>query len=352
MSEKNPLLLRFFSSRRLGWSILIGILVVLYLFYSGFDSRTLYSVDWTFLSVIFIVLAFVSIAFRCVAYAFRLRLMTNGRISFGRCLYIIILWEFGSAASPSSVGGTALGALLISKEGFTGGESTGVILVSILFDEIFLVTSVPILWLLLGNRALIPDFTHPYAQNLSQIEFQGFLLFFVIAYAFLFLYTLVLIYGLFFNPVGIKNLIFKIMSIGFLKPWRKPAINFGNDIALSAQTVRRKPWAFWARGYIYTILAWLGKFMVATLIILAIGGSPDHLVMIARQIEMFIVMTVSPTPGASGIAEMSFSTFLAEYVPLDAAMAFLWRLITFYPFLLLGAILLPIWLNKKLTKTQ
>ena len=60
------------------------------------------------------------------------------------------------------------------------------------------------------------------------------------------------------------------------------------------------------------------------------------------------MMLVSPTPGGSGFAEYVFKEFLSSYIPVGGgiALALLWRLISYYPYLLIGAIVIPKWINK------
>jgi uncharacterized protein (TIRG00374 family) len=74
----------------------------------------------------------------------------------------------------------------------------------------------------------------------------------------------------------------------------------------------------------------------------------DNLLIYARQLVMWIVMLVSPTPGGSGIAEIAFSGFLKDFTPvgLDSALGLLWRLISYYPYLFIGAIILPRWVRR------
>ena len=59
-------------------------------------------------------------------------------------------------------------------------------------------------------------------------------------------------------------------------------------------------------------------------------------------------MLISPTPGSTGVAEIAFSGFLKDFIPygLAAALAFLWRLISYYPYLFIGAIILPRWIRR------
>ena len=61
------------------------------------------------------------------------------------------------------------------------------------------------------------------------------------------------------------------------------------------------------------------------------------------------------TPGASGLAEMLFPAFLGEYFALPQlanAASVLWRLISYYPYLVLGFVVFPVWMKRILKKTK
>ena len=59
----------------------------------------------------------------------------------------------------------------------------------------------------------------------------------------------------------------------------------------------------------------------------------------------------TPTPGGSGVAELMFRLYYADYLP-DASVAILaamlWRAIFYYPFLIMGTVVLPRWIGKRL----
>lgn len=69
---------------------------------------------------------------------------------------------------------------------------------------------------------------------------------------------------------------------------------------------------------------------------------------------MWVILLISPTPGSSGVAEFVFSDFLRQFIPLGLApaLALLWRIISFYPYLFIGAIILPGWLNRVYSKKK
>ena len=73
----------------------------------------------------------------------------------------------------------------------------------------------------------------------------------------------------------------------------------------------------------------------------------EHLVVFSRQIVMWIVMLISPTPGSSGTAEIVFSSFYGEFLGgFSNAAALFWRGFYYYPYLIIGFIILPRWLRR------
>jgi uncharacterized protein (TIRG00374 family) len=61
-------------------------------------------------------------------------------------------------------------------------------------------------------------------------------------------------------------------------------------------------------------------------------------------------MRVSPTPGGSGIAEYAFGELLVDFSQsalLLASLAIVWRLMSYFPYLFIGAFLLPRWLKRR-----
>jgi uncharacterized protein (TIRG00374 family) len=70
---------------------------------------------------------------------------------------------------------------------------------------------------------------------------------------------------------------------------------------------------------------------------------------------MWIVLLVSPTPGGSGVAEYMFDKFLGEFIPFAGfaiALALLWRLISYYLYLIIGVILVPKWVSDKFSSSK
>ena len=86
----------------------------------------------------------------------------------------------------------------------------------------------------------------------------------------------------------------------------------------------------------------------------------DHFLIFARQLVTWIMMIISPTPGGSGFAEVILGRYITDTIPVDAAlagsiaiaMAIIWRFISYYPYLLVGALIVPGWIEKKFVETK
>ena len=108
---------------------------------------------------------------------------------------------------------------------------------------------------------------------------------------------------------------------------------------------------FWLKLIVTTIFSWSSRFLVVNFILMAFVklNLTTNLLIFAKQLVMWLILLVSPTPGGSGVAEYLFDTFLSEFIPAGALIlltSILWRLISYYPYLFIGAFILPKWLAK------
>jgi uncharacterized protein (TIRG00374 family) len=260
-----------------------------------------------------------------------------------------MLWEFASALTPSVVGGTSIALFIVHKEGLSVGKSTAVVMTTAMLDELFYVLMVPIIILIVGFGNLFP-------VSLEN-EILGFRLgtmgIFVLGYVFILLLILVIIYAIFLNPRGFKSVLLYFFKWRILKRWRYAAIQVGDDIMVTSKELKGKDWHFWLRAFGATFFSWTARFWVVNFMILAFLPVSDHFLIYGRQLVMWVIMLISPTPGSSGVAELAFSGFLGEFtLGLAATFALLWRLLSYYPYLFIGSVVLPTWLRKVYSKKK
>ncbi len=336
--------------------VVLGLLVVTWLFSREFDPSVLKglalgwkTVGWLFVAVLFMI-------GRDLGYIIRIRVLSDNDLTWKQSFRIIILWEFVSAISPSTIGGTSVAVVFLHKEGISVGRSTSVVLATSFLDELYFVIMFPLLVLIIGWKNLFTtSLTQPGSAFANEI-----LMIAVIGYIIKTAWVLVVGYGLFFKPVAIRNLIVSIFRISWLKRWRKSAEKAGNDIIDSSMQLRSRGAGFWGKTLLATFLSWTSRYWVVNAILLAFFSVGDHLLIFARQLVMWIMMILSPTPGGSGLAEFIFKRYLSDFIPVDSlelptialAMALIWRLISYYPYLTLGAIIAPGWIQRKFIKRR
>ena len=91
---------------------------------------------------------------RDLGYIIRLRILSEKDITWRQAFRVIMLWEFTSAISPSTVGGTAVAVVFIHKEGLSVGRSTAVVLATSFLDELYFVILFPLILWVVGGKML------------------------------------------------------------------------------------------------------------------------------------------------------------------------------------------------------
>ena len=283
-------------------------------------------------------------AIRDLAYMYRIRVLTDYQISWRNSFDTIMLWEFASAITPSVVEGSAVAVYIVNKEGVKIGRSTAVVMTSAMLDELFYILMVPIIILAVGYSNLFPVEMEKTIFGVT----LGTAGIFIVGYLFIVFLTSVITYAIFFRPRGFKWILLQIFKLPFLRKWRSSAAETGDEIIVTSKELKGKPKRFWIKSFGATLVSWTARYWVVNFIILAFIPVTDHLLIYGRQLVMWVIMLISPTPGGAGIAELAFSGFLRDFIPIGliAALALVWRLISYYPYLFIGAIILPKWIKK------
>ncbi|MDU1891198.1 MAG: lysylphosphatidylglycerol synthase transmembrane domain-containing protein [Dysgonomonas sp.] len=332
------------------WKILlptfIGLGVIGYMFSREFDLSDLKQISITSHSVLWIFIAFCFMLGRDIGFTIRYRYLTEKQLSWKQCIKVTLLAEFGTAITPSSVGGSSMAVLFLAKEKIPVGRSTAMVFVTLLLDEMFFVITFPVLLLFIPFHSLFADNT---ALG------SGVLILFIIAYLVKMGICTMLVVGLFFKPQAIRWLIIKVFRLPFLRRWHYSAVKAGDDIIVSAREIRGKTFSYWFPLIMATILSWCSRYLVVNALFMAFFQVHDNLLIFARQFVMWVVMVISPTPGGSGISEFIFKQYLSEFIPLAGVVpviVLLWRLLTYYNYLFAGALIIPGWVKKSFGKKE
>ena len=256
---------------------------------------------------------------------------------------MIILWEFASAVTPSVVGGTAVAMFILNKEGIKMGKAIAYVMVTAILDNLFFVIAAPII-LYLAQGYIFPEKLLESQLGSSSIE-----AIFWISYGLYASYSLVMAAALFYKPKVFKWILIKIFSLGFLRRWKADAHEYGDQIIEASKQLYGKNYVYWLKIVGATIFVWSSRYLMLNVLISGFVTLDifDHVIVFARQVIMWIVMMISPTPGSSGTAEYFYSEFFKEFLDIYTFVtSIVWRMFSYYPYLILGAIFLPRWLRQ------
>ncbi len=330
--------------------VLLGVVVVLYLLWQQFEPEEFAKISWTFHTLIWICISIGFVIIKHLAYAYRLFIVAEKQFSFLKCIQLIFIWEFSSAISPTAVGGSAVAFFVLSQEKLSMAKTATIVLYTVVLDTLFFIISVPILYILIG-----PEMIRPELVGLN--DFSGWGTTFIGAYLFMAAYGLFFYYGLFINPKQIRRILVWFTSLKWFRKYRTKAFQLGTEMILASKELKKQSVRFHLTSFVATLVAWSSRFLILVALIIAIVHTTELsfsniITMFARLESMFVIMLLSPTPGGAGLAEFVFGGFLKDYVPrgISLIIAFMWRLISYYSYLIAGAIIIPSWISRILKK--
>ncbi len=333
--------------------IVLGLGVASFMLYRNFDPNAFNNVRWTMQSTYWLLMAFVMVFIRDLAYMVRLRVLTDNQLNWKQSFDVIMLWEFCSAIAPAILGGGfAFAIFIINKEKIKMGRSISVVMFTSFLDGMFFALIAPLVYFTVGKDGLFSTINSQSAQQLSHgntLYFTFWLIYFLVL-----AYKLLVAYALFINARAVKKWLINLFTIPILRKWRHKAYDTGSEMVIASVALKKQKLGYWVKSFMATCVSWSARFIIINCIIMAFSSIPfDHFLLYARQVVMGILMIGSPTPGGSGVAELVFSNFLGEFIDniaLTSTLALLWRLISYYPYLFIGAIVLPRWIKRVFTK--
>ena len=347
-------LLRTFRPSRILLPILIGLGTATFLLIQSFDRQAFENISWTWNSSFWIFMAFVAMVVRDLAYMVRIRALTDHEINWTRSFVIIMLWEFCSAIVPGMLGsGYFFAIYILTREKINAGRSITAITLSSFQDGVFLALVAPFVYFVIGKEKL---FSAMNLNTLSTVTFgSGFLYTFWTVYFIILAYKIFVAYALFINPRFVKWALLKIFSLPLLNRWRPGVRTTGDQLIIASKGLKNKSRRYWIESFGGTFVSWTARYTIVNCLVLAFTNAPvDNFLIFGKQVVMGIIILFTPTPGGSGFAEFMFTKYLGEFIPtgLSASLGLLWRLISYYPYIFIGVILLPRWIRRHFTKEE
>lgn len=340
-----------------GWKVLIpviiGLGVVVLMFIHDARKENLeevwHNIHFDTRAILCIGLAFLFMFGRDFGMSWRFRALTDHKLPWRSAFEVDFLCEFTSCITPSAVGGSSMGGVFLNTKGIEFGRATTLMMTTLFLDELFFVVAGPLIVLFTPASELFNssggDFSH------------GIKITFWIVYSILFAWTLILFTGIIWKPIWIRKVLDKVTRWKYLRKWNGKAVELADNMVATGKELRTKPFRFWLEVFGGTALSWTSRYLVVNALFLGFVAiaDPYQWLIFAREFILWVVLNVSPTPGGSGLSEWLFSEYYGDLVQsagMALILAIFWRIISYYVYLLIGAIIVPGWLKNSVRKRR
>ncbi len=316
--------------------VLIGGGVFWLLFRHDFTAETWHSVEWTQSTVWAVVLAWLCMAGRDFGLSWRFKTLAGGDLSWGNAIRVDMMCEFTSAITPTAVGGSAIGMVYLNHEGISMGRAAILTMTTLFLDELFFVLACPVICLLMPDGALF-GFT-PTGFG------EGIRIAFWLVYVGLVLWTALLFTGIFVRPQAVRSFLLWIMSKGKLRRWQAATVRMTDNLMATSVDLRGRRMTWWIKVFAATAISWCSRFLVVNALMAGFAPHVPQITVFCRQFVIWVVLIVSPTPGGSGLSEWIFTEYYSDLVGsagVALVLALLWRIVSYYIYLVAGLVVLP-----------
>ena len=259
-------------------------------------------------------------------------LSSCGRLDNRGAFQVATYGKYADNITPLGAGGQPFQIHFLHKRGYPGGASTSVTLNGFLSQQIAFIIIAVIVLIVAPYTAIIPD----EVLALRIMAYVG-----LVFYSFFPL--LIIAFALFPKPVskvitGVLKLGHKVHIVKDYQAAYDRAFKGMNDyVLLIKQAIKEPtfliPTMFWSFVYQFAILS------IPFFAIMAFGGEVDWWTTFAITVNIYLAITIIPTPGNAGVAETSF--FLV-FSALSAGALFwamiYWRALVYYSWIIIGLV--------------
>lgn len=328
--------------------LVLGGAVAAWLAHKYIDAGTLESISFDTHTIVGLCMAAVFVLGRDFGLAWRFHTIAAGDLTWARAWRTDLMCAFTSAITPSVVGGSALAVFYLNREGIDTGRATSLTLTTLFLDELFFVVFCPVIAALVPLDSLFA--IDAADTGGAAVFFGGVRIVFWLVYAGIVVWTFVLYMAILGRPDTMKRILHRISQWRMLRRWSKGLAKTADNMEASSHWVKGRPFKWWASVLGATVLSWFSRYFVVNALFWAFVPAASGLLVFGRQFVVWVVLMVSPTPGGSGISEWLFTTYYGDIIGnagIAAVIALIWRLFSYYIYLIAGAALLPGYFNRK-----
>ena len=325
------------SSR--GWfglTILFSLTVIIIIFATTFNQETIgYILSF---NLVFLGIAILFRFLALVLWGLRIQLMSGSlgyRVKLPYCVNMVLAGLLAGTITPGQAGGEPVRVHELYRAGVKIGDATAVVIMERVLDGIIL-TVMGLLLMILMTR---------YIESIFN---PALIILVIIAWVFLISFLFIPVLAIKY-PERTKIILMKLVNwiaprLGKLSPSLKSTTERADheidNLFESMGRFTKTAWRGLFFGGIVTAFFWICEFLVASVIMMGLGLGPFILESFFFQILIAIIMMIPLTPGASGVTELSTSSLYALIIPsgMIGIFVILWRFVTFYLNIILGAI--------------
>ncbi len=323
--------------------IAIGLAVVVWMFHDEFNPAVFSSFELSWRTLTAIAVALIFVIGRDFGLAWRFHTIAGGDLSWPRAIKVDLMCAFTSAITPSVVGGSALAIFYLNREGIQVGRATTLTLTTLFLDELFFVVFCPVLVLLIPDSAL-------FGTDATVSILSGIRVVFWLVYAGIVIWTAILFMGIIVKPQAVGNVLHRLFSIRILRRWQGAVDRAAANMSETSDFVKNASRQWWLKVFGATVVSWFSRYLVVNALFWGFVPSASGLLVFGRQFVVWVVLMVSPTPGGSGISEWLFTNYYGDLigdVSVALVIALIWRILSYYVYLIAGCALLPSYFSKK-----
>ncbi|HXV15019.1 MAG TPA: lysylphosphatidylglycerol synthase transmembrane domain-containing protein [Candidatus Krumholzibacteria bacterium] len=316
----------------------IGFIIVFSRSSVGDTIRSLTHLDprWLAAAVGLVVFDWLVSALRIYIFANRI----HPAITYGACMRSCLANVFLGGATPSQSGGAAAQIYVLWAEGMTVLDATVACFLGGFLGTVIVLLGCAVSFSIFAQ----PDFLGSNLRVISGASLGLFALILVIV-----LFSLVF-------PGAFKRAVHGLLRS---LPWARRKLESRHAVERLFDTVDRyhelmrrfmvRGKTLFAFGLVLSAIIYFNKFVIAFVILRGLGGTVDLVHVLYMQVVLLLIFYFSPSPGASGFAEVTTIAVMGSVIPKgsEAAFVLLWRFFTLVLNMMIGAGVLVSYLSGK-----
>ncbi|MCB0623380.1 MAG: flippase-like domain-containing protein [Saprospiraceae bacterium] len=246
---------------------------------------------------------------------------------------IAVATDLGAAVTPTVVGGAPIKLGMLVQQGFSAGAATMLVAIASFEDVFFMLLIIPV------SLALTGRWDSPVVarllENLSENWPKILLIAGAVVIGAWLLYRLAnLLFGRYFR--NMRNPILRL--------FRNKTQKLKEDFRTIARLIRSEGKKAFFLSLLLNTVQWLFRFSILVALVKALGVETNFVEIFLLQWMVFIAMSMVPTPGATGGAEVAFFYVFGNLIPggIIALVIAGWRFLTYYYIMLMAVVLLQV----------